>query len=112
MTTEPNNVKKLQQRNYNLVVENEFLKDENNRHNEFCTYWENEHDKLLDEKEELKEKVDNLKQDLQDISDRCIELYNKNEQLKQENTQLKHKNKAQAKTIDRLINIITDEHYN
>lgn len=28
MTIEPNNIKKLQQRNYNLVVENEFHKEE------------------------------------------------------------------------------------
>lgn len=56
MTIEQNNVKKLQQRNYKLVVENEFIKEEN--------------------------------------------------------TQLKHKNKQQSKLIERLITIITDEHYN
>lgn len=56
MTIEPNNIKNLQQRNYKLVVENEFLKEQN--------------------------------------------------------TQLKHKNKQQAKTIERLITIIKDEHYN
>ena len=35
-----------------------------------------------------------------------------NKQIKQENTQLKHKNKQQEKLIERLIKIITDEHYN
>lgn len=96
MTIELNNVKKLQQRNYNLVVENEFLKEqintsqtsrliaENNRLNEICIYWEKQYNELKQE----------------------------NEQLKQQNTQLKHKNKQQAKLIERLITIITDEHYN
>lgn len=64
------------------------------------------------ENEKLKEKIDNLTQDLQNRCDRCVELYNKNEHLKQQNTQIKHKNNQQAKTIDRLIKIITDEHYN
>lgn len=77
-------ISKLKQRNYNLVVENEFLKDENA--------------KLKDTKYEY---IECYKQKLDE-----------NKILKQQITQLKHKNKAQAKTIDRLINIITDEHYN
>ena len=105
MTTEPNNVKKLQQRNYNLVVENEFLKDENNRLNEICIYWEREHDVLADENS----KLFNRDLELQDNINEKLKIIN---DLVEENTQLKHKNKAQAKTIDRLINIITDEHYN
>lgn len=64
---------------------------ENNRLNEICRYWENEHDVLAEENEILN---------------------NKNEKLKQQNTQIKHKNNQQAKTIERLIKIITDEHYN
>lgn len=57
---------------------------ENNRLNEICIYWEQQYNELKQE----------------------------NEELKQENTQIKHKNNQQAKTIERLIKIITDEHYN
>lgn len=166
MTTEPNNVKKLQQRNYNLVVENEFLKDENNRLNEFCTYWEKQYNELKQENSQLKRQIEKLKLQeeylMQSDKIKCESIYelkNKKELLKEANeklkeqidtsktsrliaennrlneiciywerehdvlaeeneiisqeiTQLKHKNNAQAKTIDRLINIITDEHYN
>lgn len=117
MTIEPNNIKKLQQRNYNLVVENEFLKEqidnsktsrliaENNRLNEICIYWEKEHDVLAEENTQLTTIKETLKQLIDDLNSEVS-------QIRQQNTQLKHKNKQQAKTIERLITIITDEHYN
>ena len=77
-------LKKLQQRNYILVVENEFIKEEN---------------------EQLKRQIEKLKLQeeylMQSDKIKCESIY-----------QLKHKNKAQEKAIDRLITIITDEHYN
>lgn len=113
MTIEPNNIKKLQQRNYKLVVENEFLKEqintsqtsrliaENNRLNEICIYWEKQYNELKQENEQLAREKFDLFIQLENI-----------DTIKQQNTQLKHKNKQQAKTIERLITIITDEHYN
>lgn len=86
----------LEYENNQLKKENEQLKEqintsqtsrliaEKNRLNEICIYWEQQYNELKQE----------------------------NEQLKQQKTELKHKNKQQAKTIERLIKIITDEHYN
>lgn len=85
---------------------------ENNRLNEICIYWENEHDKLLEENEHLKNQYESLERDNKEIHHIWRKAMVLEGELKQENTQLKHKNKQQAKTIERLITIITDEHYN
>lgn len=85
---------------------------ENNRLNEICIYWENEHDKLLEENEHLKNQYESLEKDNKEIHHIWRKAMVLEGELKQENTQLKHKNKQQAKTIERLITIITDEHYN
>lgn len=124
------NIKEVYKWAYSLEKDYKLLKEqintsqtsrliaENNRLNEICIYWEKQYNELKQENEKLKENIDNLKQDLQNRCDRCVELYNKNEHLKQQNTQikeqntkLKHKNNQQAKTIDRLIKIITDTDY-
>lgn len=99
-------IKKLKQRNYNLVVENEFLKEK-------CSYWKKEHDELfetieqikkqrnnceklfyesVEENQQLKEQADNLSQDLQNRCERCIELNDENEQHKQKKSELVHEN--------------------
>lgn len=53
----------------------------------------------------LKEANEQLKKQLDGIT-------TTNYHLSEENLQLKHKNNQQEKIIDRLIKIITDEHYN
>jgi peptidoglycan hydrolase CwlO-like protein len=85
------NIKEVYKWGYSLEKDYKLLKEQNNRLNEICIYWENEHDELLEENEHLK---------------------NQYESLEKDNKELKFKHRQQAKTIERLINIITDEHYN
>lgn len=60
---------------------------------------------LRQENSQLKELSEQFKHDLQYTEHHIVN------ELKQQNTKLKHKNNQQEKTIDRLIKIITDEHY-
>lgn len=85
---------------------------ENNRLNEICIYWENEHDKLLDENKKLKKEKATVYKWGYSLEKDYKLLKEENEYLKQQNTQLKQKINSQSKLIERLITIITDEHYN
>ena len=68
MTIEPNGYKKLKQRNYNLVVENEFLKEKLEKES-FYYKWQNtldEVDRLFQENQNLKKEIVDLKTEIVD----------------------------------------------